>query len=96
MRVEGGPRTGDRAPIRGDEPPVGAGDTPRFAVFAEDSEGMRGILSKYKMLVEPAVRKPFAQGLWLVRPDGYVALVARGDEWQDVDSYLGRIVSSSG
>jgi 2-polyprenyl-6-methoxyphenol hydroxylase-like FAD-dependent oxidoreductase len=37
--VHGGPHAGQRAPIRGDEVPVGAGDTPRFAIFAERDEG---------------------------------------------------------
>ena len=89
-----GPHAGDRAPIRESEPPVGAGNTPRFALFAEDTDLGRRLLSKYSGLLEASVRKPYADGsMWLVRPDGYVALVTRHTGWQDVDSYLSHLTS---
>jgi 2-polyprenyl-6-methoxyphenol hydroxylase-like FAD-dependent oxidoreductase len=88
----GGPEPGKRAPIREGEPSVGAGNTPRFALFAEDTPESRSLLSKYAMLVEPAPRKPYAAGqIWLVRPDGYVALAGKDDGLGDVEAYLGHL-----
>jgi 2-polyprenyl-6-methoxyphenol hydroxylase-like FAD-dependent oxidoreductase len=83
---------GKRAPIREGEPPVGAGDTPRFVVFGEaDGEG-REVLAKYSGFVEPHIRKPLAKNeLWLVRPDGYVALAVRRGDWAALSEYLGSL-----
>jgi 2-polyprenyl-6-methoxyphenol hydroxylase-like FAD-dependent oxidoreductase len=90
--VHGGPEAGKRAPIRDGEPAVGSGNTPRFALFAEDTPAARSVLSKYPNFVEPAPRKPYADGgLWLVRPDGYVCLVAKRDGWAEVENYLTRL-----
>jgi 2-polyprenyl-6-methoxyphenol hydroxylase-like FAD-dependent oxidoreductase len=93
--VHGGPEPGKRAPIREGEPAVGSGNTPRFAMFAEDTPASRSLLSKYANLVEPSPRKPYAEGgVWVVRPDGYVALVAKDDAWNDVDAYLSRLAKA--
>jgi hypothetical protein len=90
--THGGPKAGERAPVRADERPVGAGDTPKFAVFAEDADA--ALVARYGSLLEAEVRKPFHDGgLWLVRPDGYVALATGRDGWDDVAAYLARIVS---
>jgi len=88
--VHGGPRVGERAPIRSGERPVGAGDTPRFAVFAaEAGEGFAGLAARYPELLEAEVRAPFhAGGLWLVRPDGYVAVATREGDWNLVAVFL--------
>ena len=73
------------------EAAVGSGSAPRFALFAEDTPDSRSLLSKYANLVEPLPRKPYADGgVWVVRPDGYVALVTKNDSWNDVDAYLSR------
>jgi FAD binding domain len=85
-----GPKEGERAPVDADRPRVGAGNTPRFALFAEELDG-RGseLIARYPSLLEPALREPFHQdGLWLVRPDGYVALATRPDRWDEVARYL--------
>ncbi len=86
-----GPKSGHRAPIRGDEPAVGSGPTPRFALFA--TGGMPPTLQdKYGKILEPALRKPFHDdGLWLVRPDGYVALSAKAGDWEAVENYFEKI-----
>jgi hypothetical protein len=53
------PKPGHRAPIRDNEPPVGSGTTPRFALFAAP-EGMPASLQeKYGKLLEPGLREPF-------------------------------------
>jgi 2-polyprenyl-6-methoxyphenol hydroxylase-like FAD-dependent oxidoreductase len=88
----GGPHAGKRAPIRANESPVGAGSSPRFALFAEDENRARALLARYPQLLEETPRKPYASGgLWLVRPDGYVALAAGSDALDRVDAYLARL-----
>ncbi len=87
--VHDGPHAGQRAPIRADEPPVGAGGTPRFALFAESDETTAALLAQYPELLEPNVRKPFEPGgLWLVRPDGYIAVATRQDDGDRVATFL--------
>jgi 2-polyprenyl-6-methoxyphenol hydroxylase-like FAD-dependent oxidoreductase len=94
--AHGGPEPGKRAPIRQGEPRVGSGDTPRFALFAEDTPASRSLLSKYPNLVEPSPRNQYADGgIWVVRPDGYVALAAKHDAWNDVDAYLSRLTKAT-
>jgi 2-polyprenyl-6-methoxyphenol hydroxylase-like FAD-dependent oxidoreductase len=91
------PAAGERAPVRSGEPQVGAGDTPRFAVCADVStpaarHGAGVLLGLYGSLLEDEVRPPFHEGgLWLLRPDGYVALATRNDGWDEVAAYLDRI-----
>jgi hypothetical protein len=75
---------------------VGAGNTPRFALFAEPD----GIPSKfpepYANLLEPRLREPYHPGgMWLIRPDGYTALAAKEGDWNAVTAYLDRIGRSS-
>jgi hypothetical protein len=87
--VGGGPKEGERAPVDANLPRVGRGDTPRFALFAEGGDGGSELIAKYPDLLEPALRKPFHKdGLWLVRPDGYVALATRHKQWEEVAKYL--------
>jgi 2-polyprenyl-6-methoxyphenol hydroxylase-like FAD-dependent oxidoreductase len=88
----GGPKPGERAPIRDGEPPVGAGKSPRFALFAKDTPASRMLLSKYSDLLESSPRSPYAdEGIWLVRPDGYVTLAAQEDGVREVDAYLANL-----
>lgn len=86
----GGPAPGERAaPVAG-QVPVGAGGAPRFAVLAAPSDATACLLQDYPGLLEPAVRPPFRDdGIWLVRPDGYVAAVAR--DVQPIAGYLGAL-----
>jgi 2-polyprenyl-6-methoxyphenol hydroxylase-like FAD-dependent oxidoreductase len=89
-----GPNAGKRAPLRAGEAPVGAGRTPLFAVFADDSEAARKLLARYAKIVEPALRKPFVPGeIWVVRPDGYVGLVGKSGEF---DEYKGMVANREG
>lgn len=95
--IRGGPAAGERAPMAESQPPVGAGDTPRFALFAESGdERALQILARYANLLEPDMRRPFvAGGLWLVRPDGYIALATKHDGWEDVGTYFDKIMAPS-
>ncbi len=84
-----GPTPGQRIV---DARPFGAGDTPRFALMANDSPAVRAMLAKYPDLLEPSPRTPpDPAGLWLVRPDGYVAAVARADDPALIATCLARI-----
>ncbi len=83
--VRKGPKVGERAPVRAGERPVGAGREPKFVVFGDGEEVAR----EFPELVEAEVREPFAEGgIWLVRPDGYVAITAKVGEDRAVARYL--------
>jgi len=93
VKVPSGPKAGERAPIRQDEPPVGVGETPRFAVFAESNAGVEALQQQYPKLLEPAARKPFQPGgLWLVRPDGYVGVATKVGDEDRVERFLKTLV----
>jgi hypothetical protein len=72
------PKPGERVePARG-QSPVGSGAHPRFALFAAGSAAATALLEKYQGLLDPDLRPPFSDdGLWVVRPDGYVACSSR-------------------
>jgi hypothetical protein len=82
-----GPRPGERVvPVNG-QIPIGAGDTPRFALFAERSAAVTDFLQRFEELLDPELRHPFdADGMTLVRPDGYVACSAK--ETSKIADYL--------
>jgi 2-polyprenyl-6-methoxyphenol hydroxylase-like FAD-dependent oxidoreductase len=87
-----GPKAGERAPIREHEQPVGS--AARFALCADESSDLQKILSQHADLLETALRAPFADdGVWVVRPDGYVGLVAKKGDFESVDSYLSGLSS---
>ena len=88
------PAPGTRAPLRPTEPSVGAGERPRFVLFA-DPAGMPATLREsHADLLEPTLREPFHhEGMWLVRPDGYIALAAKAGDWNGVIAYLTRLRS---
>ena len=84
-----GPGPGDRMPPVANEVPVGAGDTPRFAMFAEPSPEIDAILKTHAALLEPALRAPLSpRAVWLVRPDGYVAAVSLDLDVAVIADYL--------
>jgi len=88
------PSAGDRAPIRKDEAPVSTGNKPRFTVFAKADQASFQFLALYSALVEPQLRQPFHDGgLWLVRPDGYIALVTKAGDWQQAASFLDKLTA---
>ena len=92
VRGISGPSAGERmAPIV-DQVPIGSGKSPRFALFCEPSEGALHVLDKFGELLEPATRPPLdPHGVWLVRPDGYVACVAKIDGMETVTTYIDAI-----
>jgi 2-polyprenyl-6-methoxyphenol hydroxylase-like FAD-dependent oxidoreductase len=87
--LKGGPAPGQRGPLRENELPVGSGNLPRFALFADDDADAKTLIAKYSDLLEQQVRKPFQPGgLWLVRPDGYVAVATAQHDYARVSSFF--------
>ena len=81
-----GPKPGQRI-VAG--APFGTGNTPRFAIAAQDDEQAGRVFARYPGLLEPALRAPVdVRGIWLVRPDGYVAAVTRAGNWQVIEAAL--------
>ena len=87
--VHSGPAAGARAPLSAVGRRVGSGGRPRFALFAVADSGSDALIAQRGDLLEPETRAPFADdGIWLVRPDGYVAMTARRGAWDTVGAYL--------
>ena len=68
------PKPGERVmPVAG-QAPVGSGGAPLFALFAKRTTATANLVSRFAGLLDPDIRPPFEEsGIWLVRPDGYVA-----------------------
>jgi hypothetical protein len=50
---------------------------PRFALFAKPTAATAGLTDKFSTVLDAELRSPFHEdGVWLVRPDGYVACAA--------------------
>ena len=82
-----GPAPGQR--ILSDRPFGGDGE-PRFALMAA-GEAARSLIARHAGVVEAALRTPpDPSGLWLVRPDGYVAAVARSGDLSSIENSLVR------
>ena len=87
-----GPGPGERVPPAAGEAPFGADATPRFALLADPGDAAHALLEKYAGLLEPRLRPPlYRRCAWLVRPDGYVAMVAMAPDMVLFDEYLRRI-----
>jgi 2-polyprenyl-6-methoxyphenol hydroxylase-like FAD-dependent oxidoreductase len=72
-----GPQPGERVPPVAGQTPIGAGDVPRFVLFAQPTAALAKLCERFAAVLDPEVRPPFdSGGIWLVRPDGYVACSA--------------------
>lgn len=92
-REHGGLKAGKRAPIRETETPVGAGDRPRFAIFADASGMPVDMMQSLGGLMESAPRAPLAgDSICVVRPDGYIALATKSGDWNSVQAYLSQFL----
>jgi 2-polyprenyl-6-methoxyphenol hydroxylase-like FAD-dependent oxidoreductase len=90
-----GPEPGQRMPPNIEQDAIGSGDRPRFALLAEPSDMTAGLLRDHAMLLEPALRPPLDPGaMWLVRPDGYTACVAKHGDASPIAAYLDRLALS--
>ncbi len=73
-----GPKPGERIEPYPGEVPVGSGDTPRFALFSQKTPAAEALAMKFSALIDPDIRPAIREdGIWLVRPDGYVACAAK-------------------
>ncbi|MEO7034998.1 MAG: FAD-dependent monooxygenase [Polyangiaceae bacterium] len=87
-----GPAAGARVPAVSAGQPIGAGNAPRFVLFAEPSPESAALVARYPGLLDAELRKPFsAGGIWLVRPDGYVAVTAAPGAWRELEAYLAQL-----
>jgi 2-polyprenyl-6-methoxyphenol hydroxylase-like FAD-dependent oxidoreductase len=92
----GGPNPGERLPPVPGQTPPGAGDAPRFALFAADTAAVAQLIADYAALLDPLPRPPLAEGgLWLVRPDGYIACTAKNADVETIASYLRTVSAGS-
>ena len=73
-----GPKPGERAaPVAGRKP-FGSGSTPQFSLCAVESAATAQLVKEFEDLLSPDLLLPPSQdGIWLVRPDGYVAFAAK-------------------
>lgn len=84
-----GPAAGERVMSAAGQIPFGAGDTPRFVLLAKPSDAASCLTDEFKDLLDSIVRPPLNDaGVWLVRPDGYVACVAANGDIQIIADYL--------
>jgi 2-polyprenyl-6-methoxyphenol hydroxylase-like FAD-dependent oxidoreductase len=86
-----GPKPGERLVPAAGQMPVGSGDAPRFVLFAEKTAATTDLLESFQDLLDAEIRPPVQKGgIWLLRPDGYVACSA-GDTGA-IDRYLDGII----
>ena len=85
-----GLHAGDRfAPDQYDGPPPGAGDDPRFVLYAADRARGAVLTARYAGLLQAEVRSPADAGrIAIVRPDAYLGFVGGAHEWTEVEAYL--------
>jgi 2-polyprenyl-6-methoxyphenol hydroxylase-like FAD-dependent oxidoreductase len=86
------PTAGERwAPVVGDSAPIGSGAVPLFAM-AGPEDVIAQLAARFPGLVDAQSRpSPSQDGLWVIRPDGYVGLVAGRDEYVAAEQYLAAI-----
>lgn len=90
-----GPHPGERWQVKPGDAAVSAGSEPRFAVYAAKGPNTEQLIACFPDLLEPEARAPWtAGGLWIVRPDGYVAFEGDADEagFAAADAYFGDLV----
>jgi 2-polyprenyl-6-methoxyphenol hydroxylase-like FAD-dependent oxidoreductase len=94
-----GPAPGERLPPRLENGGTGKGTgiasdlasapAPQFELLAAPSTDTERLMQDYSDLLDPVLRAPLADGgMWLVRPDGYVAAVALEGEGAVFADYL--------
>ncbi len=90
--IHHGPHPGERMPVSPTGEPIGAGDTPKFALFAPVGTDAATFITRYASILEPTPRPPIDPNtITLVRPDGYVATTATTGQWSEIDSYFRHI-----
>ena len=81
-----GPEPGQRFLVRRS---LERGDLPRFVLAAKDSAEAQAMIARHSPLLMPEVcLPPDENGIWLVRPDGYVMAAAKRGDWAVIDAAL--------
>jgi 2-polyprenyl-6-methoxyphenol hydroxylase-like FAD-dependent oxidoreductase len=95
--LSSGSHAGSRwAPEQYDGAPPGAGNEPRFVLYAADAEKGAALAARFPSLVEPMPRALADQHhLRIVRPDGYIGFSSDHIAWDEADRYLQRLVPAS-
>jgi hypothetical protein len=90
------PTAGERVPLVDANSLVPSGVTPRFLLFAAEKSETKGLVARNSQRIDPKIRTPFQDdSIWLVRPDGYVAIVVDSNDSAMIDQYLQRICGPS-
>ncbi|BAI00209.1 monooxygenase [Acetobacter pasteurianus] len=85
-----GPRPGQRLIVRHDSQDS---HVPHFSLMARDDVKAQNMILRYPYLLKSKICSPsHKNGIWLVRPDGYVAATARDGEWTVIEEFLSNIV----
>jgi 2-polyprenyl-6-methoxyphenol hydroxylase-like FAD-dependent oxidoreductase len=92
--LNAGPTSGLTGPAPGQriltDQPFGADGEPRFALMAA-GEAATSLIERHASVLETALRSPpDPKGIWLVRPDGYVAAVAKNRDLSTIENSLVR------
>ncbi len=83
------PAPGQRMPPINGTNLVGAGDRPLFSLFAKPSAATAQLLERHSTVLDSNLRvPPDDEGIWLVRPDGYTACIARESDTATIQAYL--------
>jgi hypothetical protein len=76
-----GPKPGQRVAPVVSQKPIGSGSTPQFSLIAVPTAATARLVKTFEGLVSTEILPPLAEeGIWLVRPDGYVACAAKDPE----------------
>ncbi|NVN38375.1 FAD-dependent monooxygenase [Komagataeibacter swingsii] len=69
---------------------------PRFVLAARDSAEARAMIARHPTLLMPEpCLPPDENGIWLIRPDGYVAAAAKCRNWTVIDVALNGVISET-
>ncbi|MCP1270957.1 FAD-dependent monooxygenase [Acetobacter cerevisiae] len=86
-----GPQPGQRLIARRSS---GQGDLPRFILVARDSAEARAMIARHtSLLMHEICKPPDENGIWLVRPDGYVVAAAKRGNWTVINKALNKIAA---